>query len=720
MKNDRVHKAINNTQKNYYHPCMVGDSSFDKDVRLENVIDIQAFQSMLEEFYKLTGIGVAIVNIEGKVLVSIGWQEICTDFHRVNPVTAKHCIESDTQLSSGVDFGEFKLYKCKNNMWDIVSPIIIDEKHLGNLFLGQFFFDDEVVDEEVFRRQARKYGFNEEKYLEALSRAPRWSRDTVYTAMRFYSTLATMASQIGYSNISLAGLVEEREIIISELKQAEEALWQEKNEKDHILKNLAEQVTFLDLDMNIIWANSKVIDRHGLSSKKYLGEKCYKAFHQLKEPCPDCAIIEVFNTGIAESGIHRSPDGFYWKMAGIPVHNSSGQMIGVLDTALDVSDLVLAEQALQESENRLNRMLNIIPDMVSVHDPGMNIVYSNWNGFAAVPPEKQVLNTKCYRTYRDYDQICPDCRAVNVLKSKEAYHAEVELTKGYWIDLRVIPLLDSDGEVEYFIEWVRDISKMKEIENQLRIFNQELDKKVQERTTQLETANRELDAFAHSASHDLRGPLNRVMGFSRALLEDYGDQLDQQGQDFLRRIDNSGQHMNELIDDLLKLSRVSRMDISSEPVELSVIVNVCLKELQAKEPQRKYEAVIAPGLVVEGDTALLRIALENLTGNAWKFTSKEDTARIEFGVTEKDGQAVYYIRDNGAGFDNNHAHRLFTPFQRLHADRDFTGTGIGLSIVSRIIQRHDGEIWAEGEKDKGACFYFTLPNQYQFQDPVIY
>lgn len=711
MGKEMEHQSIKNIEKVCSHPCMMDDINLDKNVRLEDVLDIKIFQSLLEGFYKLTGIGVAILNIEGKVLVSIGWQEICTNFHRVNPLTAKHCIESDTVLSSGVKLGDFKLYKCKNNMWDIVSPIVIDDKHLGNLFLGQFFFDDEEVDKEFFRQQAQECGFNEEEYLEALSSVPRWSRDTVYTTMRFYSTLAMMASQIGYSNITLAGLLEEREKYISELKQTEEALWHEKNEKDAILANLAEQVTFLDLDMKIIWANSKVIDRHDLSSKEYIGEKCYRAFHQLDKPCPDCAITEVFSTGIAKSGIHRSPDGLYWKMSGIPVLDSNGEMIGVLDTALDVTDLVLAEQALQESENRLNRMLNVFPDMVSVHDPDMNIVYSNWNGFAAVPPEKQILNTKCYKTYRDYDQICPDCRAVSVLKNKLAFQAEVELTKDYWIDLRVIPLLDSDGEIEYFIEWVRDISKMKEIENQLRIFNQELDKKVQERTAQLEAANRELDAFAYSASHDLRGPLNRIIGFSNALLEDQGDHLDQQGQDFLRRINNSGQNMSELIDDLLQLSKVSRMEINSEPVELSVIVNVCLKELQAKESQRELEAVIAPGLVVDGDTALLRIALENLVNNAWKFTGKEEKARIEFGATEKDGQSVYYIRDNGDGFDNKHANRLFTPFQRLHSEKEFSGTGIGLSIVSRIIQRHGGEVWAKGEKGKGACFYFTLPNR---------
>jgi PAS domain S-box-containing protein len=495
---------------------------------------------------------------------------------------------------------------------------------------------------------------------------------------------------------------------ITERKQAEEAHIREKYEKELVVNNLTEQVAFLDLEMNIVWVNSEVIKRHNLQSKDYIGEKCYKVYHQLSKPCPDCAIIDVFKTGQPSGGIHKSPDGCYWQMAGTPIFDKGGKMIGVLDTSLDVTDLKLAEQALKESETRFQRMLKVIPDMVSVHDPEMNIVYSNWNGFAAIPADKQVLNTKCYKTYRNYDQICPDCKAVGVLESNDAFEAEVELSMGYWIDLRVIPLLDSNGKVEYFIEWVRDISNLKKIEEELRLFNIGLEEKVKERTALLETSNRELDAFSYSVSHDLRSPLNRIQGFSQALLEDYSKQLDKQGQDYLRRIGNSSQHMVELIDAMLKLSKVSRVKINREPVEISTLVSFCLQELQFKEPQRNLEALIKPGLVVEGDTALLRIVIENLISNAWKFTRQEEKTRIEFGLTEIAGQPTYFIRDNGAGFDMKHASKLFTPFQRLHSEQDFSGTGIGLSIVSRIINHHGGEIWAEGEDGKGACFYFTL------------
>jgi PAS domain S-box-containing protein len=523
---------------------------------------------------------------------------------------------------------------------------------------------------------------------------------TIWVAMHVASLRDDRGNLIGFQ-----GLARD----ITERKKAEEILLQEKREKELIINNLAEQVTFMDLDMNILWTNSKALENLNLSTNDRLEGKCYEVYNQLSEPCPDCPIIDVFNKGIVCSGLYRSSDGRYWQMIGAPVHDDSGEMIGVLDTALDISDLKLAEEALQERETRFQRMLKVIPDMVSVHDPDMNILYSNWSGFATVPPEKQILNTKCYKTYRGYDQICPDCQAVSVLESKKPLHNEIELSAGYWIDLRVIPLLDSSGEVEFFIEWVRDISDLKKIEKELRSFNVELEEKVKERTTQLEAVNKELESFAYSVSHDLRAPLRALDGFSASLLTKYDEHLDDEGRHYLDRIRNATISMSNLIDDLLKLSRVTRTALKSQPVDLSKLASEIVNHLQEAEPQRKAVIKITPGLHACGDAGLLQVALENLIGNAWKFSSKEAQAEIEVGRTTMEGEAAFFIRDNGVGFNMAYADKLFGAFQRLHKTSEFPGTGVGLATVQRVINRHGGKVWAESEMGKGATFFFTLP-----------
>jgi light-regulated signal transduction histidine kinase (bacteriophytochrome) len=223
-----------------------------------------------------------------------------------------------------------------------------------------------------------------------------------------------------------------------------------------------------------------------------------------------------------------------------------------------------------------------------------------------------------------------------------------------------------------------------------------------------EAANRELEAFSYSVAHDLRAPLRGVDGFSQALLEDYADKLDDEGQRYLKHLRDSAQQMGRLIDDLLSLSRVTRAELVREPVDLSDLARSVATQLQKARPNRRIDIAIDAGIFVEGDARLLRIALENLLGNAWKFTGKCAEPRIEVGVMSGDRDRTYFVRDNGAGFDMAYASKLFGAFQRLHSTDEFEGTGIGLATVQRIINRHSGRIWAIGEPDRGATFYFTL------------
>jgi light-regulated signal transduction histidine kinase (bacteriophytochrome) len=232
---------------------------------------------------------------------------------------------------------------------------------------------------------------------------------------------------------------------------------------------------------------------------------------------------------------------------------------------------------------------------------------------------------------------------------------------------------------------------------------------VAKRTSQLELANKELEAFSYSVSHDLRTPLRGIDGFSRILLEKANDKLDKLEQSYLSRIRNGAQQMSQLIDDILKLSRVIRSEMNIREVNLSSIANEIANDYQNSDAGRKVKFIIQKGIIVNADERLLRIAIENLIGNAWKFTSKHLSACIEFGKYRKGENIIYYVRDDGAGFDMEYSQKLFGAFQRLHSSQDYSGTGIGLATVQRIIHRHGGSIWAEGEEEKGATFYFSIP-----------
>jgi light-regulated signal transduction histidine kinase (bacteriophytochrome) len=231
---------------------------------------------------------------------------------------------------------------------------------------------------------------------------------------------------------------------------------------------------------------------------------------------------------------------------------------------------------------------------------------------------------------------------------------------------------------------------------------------IRKTNTELAAANAELESFSYSVSHDLRAPLRSIDGFSQALLEDYPDRLDEQGKDYLQRVRSAAQRMGVLIDDLLNLSRVTRSEMRPETVDLSTLAQSIAAELQETQPERQVAFVIAPGLTTNGDARLLRILMQNLLGNAWKFTGAHPQARIKFGVNRADGEPAYFVRDDGAGFDMAHADKLFGAFQRLHTEAEFKGTGIGLATVQRIAHRHGGRVWANSKVGKGATFYFTL------------
>lgn len=274
------------------------------------------------------------------------------------------------------------------------------------------------------------------------------------------------------------------------------------------------------------------------------------------------------------------------------------------------------------------------------------------------------------------------------------------------------PIRDMAGRPYAVCGISTDITPLKRVEERERRLNTELEARVRERTAELEATARELDAFAYSVSHDLRAPLRAVTGFSEMLIEQHSADLDEDARDYLDRILAATEHMGRLIDDLLNLSRTGRVELYRRPVDLSAVARHVVTELAAADDPDsapRIQVTIDEGLSAVCDPALLEIVLRNLISNAWKFCAKAPQPAIHVGVLEQQGSPVLYVRDNGAGFDMRRADRLFAPFQRLHTSAEFAGSGVGLALVARIITRHGGRVWAEGEVGKGAAFYFTLP-----------
>lgn len=375
-------------------------------------------------------------------------------------------------------------------------------------------------------------------------------------------------------------------------------------------------------------------------------------------------------------------------------------------TFSDITERKLTEESLLRAKEEWELTFDSVPDMIMILDNSHRIMRVN-------KPMAERLGMKaedcvglpCHKYVHGTDGpplFCPHCRTIS--DGREHFEEVHEERLGGTFLVSTTPLRDKQGRLLGSVHVAHDITERKKAEERILSLNEQLKFKIRE----LSDANRELKAFSYSVSHDLRSPLRSIDGFSQEILEDYCDKLDENGVDRLRRIRAASQRMGLLIDGLLTLSRISRAELSYGPVNLSAVARDVSEVLKETRPGRDAEFVIAEGLLATGDERLLYAALQNLLDNAWKFTEKSGAARIEFGLAEVRGGPAYFVRDNGAGFDMAYSGKLFGLFQRLHGINEFEGTGIGLATVSRIIDRHGGRIWAEGEVGKGAVFYFTL------------
>ena len=439
----------------------------------------------------------------------------------------------------------------------------------------------------------------------------------------------------------------------------------------------------------------------GLMAARVVDQDAYRARLTATPPDGDNETFDILHLA----------DGRIFERISMPARHAN-QIFGRVFSFTDITERARAADALRESDLRYRDLFQVNPHPMWVCDAQtLRILMVN---DAALAHYGYGEDEFLAMTIGD---ICPSEDLPKLRKlfavpaaqgTNGAGTCRHRKRDGTLIDVEISSRALKFGEPRAIVVLAHDITERKRHQDEVLRLNNELERRVQERTRALEMANRELESFAYSVSHDLRTPLRAINGFSRLIEEDHAGNMEEQGRALLQRVGAAARRMGELIEDLLKLSRISRQEIRIGPIDLSALARAVVEELQAAEPGRQADWVIASGVQAAGDAGLLRVTLQNLIGNAWKYSSNRDITRIEFGVVEKDGRPVYFVRDNGAGFDMAYSERLFGAFQRLHSPEEFPGTGIGLATVARIVHRHGGEVWAEGKVNEGATFYFSL------------
>ena len=508
---------------------------------------------------------------------------------------------------------------------------------------------------------------------------------------------------------------------ITERKHGEAQLQERERLLGLFIQNAPAAIAMLDLDMRYIFASRRWFQDYRLESQDIIGRSHYEVFPEIPDRWKEIhrRCLAGATESCEEDPFPRSDGLLDWVKWSIrPWLNSSNQIGGIIIMSEMVTQRKLAEDAVR----KISVAVEQSPVTVVITDVQGRIEYVNpkfteVTGYAAaeaIGQNPRILKSGHFSSenYRDLWATI-----TNGKTWEGEFHNKKKNGVLFWEAATIAPIKDSFGKIINFVAIKEDITEFKRVEAERKVaeaevrrLNEDLEQRVKDRTTQLEAANKEMEAFSYSVSHDLRAPLRSIDGFSQVLLEDYPDRLDEEGKRYLTRIRLGTQRMGHLIDDLLKLSKTSRAELTTSECDLSSLCCRVAGNLAELNPERRVKVTIQPGMLVQADLRLMQVVLENLLGNAWKFTSRQRDPRVEAGeMAGPDGKRTFFIRDNGAGFDMAFVGKLFNAFQRLHATSEFEGTGIGLAIVQRIIHRHGGRVWAEAEMGKGATFFFTLP-----------
>jgi PAS domain S-box-containing protein len=677
-----------------------------RNLELSDLINVEDIQCMMDNFYKIAHIPMAIIDLKGKVLVGVGWQDICIKFHRTNEVTFRNCIESDLELTANIPKGEFKLYKCKNGMWDMATPIFIDDQCIGNLFIGQFFFKDEKVDYQHFLAQAARYNFNKTEYLEALGKVPFLGKEDIENAKVFFLRLADSLSQLSYSNIKLARSVEETRILTDSLRRSEERFFT-------TLASIGDAVIATDLKGNITFINPVAEELIGLTSSRVVSRPISEVLKLInghtRETVED-PVKRVLESGmkvdLGKNVILIKHDGNEVPIddSGSPIKDRDGNIIGVVLVLRDITDRKKAEKELKGSKDKLNIALEIgnigiwewdlLTDEV-IFDERMEKMFGIGPGtFKGTFSEfENMLNEEDLPHFRKIlSKALNDDTPFETL-----FRIRVKNSENIYINAKAMVEKDGTGRLVKMTGVCFDITEMKRgAEQVLFKLNEELLR-----------SNKALEQFAYVASHDLQEPLRMVSSFSQLLSKKYSDKLDDDGKEYIQFAVEGAERMFNMINDLLAYSRIQTRPREFKEVDMNYVMEQVLKNLSLQIQMRKASVTYdkLPGL--RGDANQMIQLLQNLVSNAVKFTSGIPVIHIS--CVSGSGQNIFSVTDNGIGIDPQYNEKIFKIFQRLVSREEYPGTGIGLAICKIIVERHGGKIWVVSAENSGSTFYFSIP-----------
>jgi PAS domain S-box-containing protein len=671
---------------------------------LAGIVDSEAIQSLMDDFYSLTNIGVAILDLHGNVLVATGWQDICTKFHRVHPETSKNCLESDLELSNGIEPGTFKLYQCKNNMWDMATPIVVGGQKMGNLYLGQFFFEDESPDVEEFRRQARKHGFDQIEYIAALERVPRWSRKTVTTVMSFYTKLAHLISELGYKNFLLGQSITEKNDLLTSLSKSEE-------KHRLFFENAGDAVFIHDAQGRTLAVNPMACQLLGYSHAELMSMKIDQVDTPEEAQHAADRIKRLMETGhLTFETVHQRKDG-----SPIPIEVSARRITwegqpAMMSICRDITERKRAEKALRESEETYRLHFENVSDVIYSVDRDFKVL-------SVSPSVERILYYKpdelIGKPFQNLNILVPDC-------IETAYHDTMRVFDGETISSALYEFIAKDGtkklgevsgtpvfrdgKVVAVISVARDITERRGLEEQLR------------QAQKMEA----IGTLAGGIAHDFNNILGIILGNTELALDDVPEW--NPAQHNLHEVRDACMRAKDLVRQILAFTRKAEQELKA--VKIGPLVEAALRLLRASIPKtiEIRQNFTAESDIVMADPTQIHQILMNLSTNASQAMA-ETGGVLEIALVDEElseDEAMKYegltpgryvrlaVSDTGPGIEPDVLDRVFDPYFTTKGVGE--GTGMGLSVVHGIVKSHHGRVYVETEVGKGTSFHVLLPS----------